>query len=272
MQVLIICLTFLMLPNLYGQTLIEKARFPIDNYSVWTVDGLGNVLTAQSGTIKKYNKDGKIIFEQGVKQIGNCKSIGQMNTLKTYVFSEEQQLICFYDNSLSPLEKCIDLSDYNFANISLIEYSNQAGKFWVFDQINSTLSQISIEETTVVQTTKNMKGMLNIQSPIQLIESGNQLFIFDENKIVYIFDRYGTFIERIEIPYAKSMQVNSKYLIFLIEKQLQFMNINEKMKLTVELPYEHIKSFIVLGNNIYLATSTEIIKTELLLPSLDKKR
>jgi len=264
--------TFLCAVCTWSQTFIEVARYPIQKNTAWTVDGLENIITTHSTTIKKYDKNGALLFEQGNKQIGSCKNIGQINFLKFYVFSEEQQLICFYDNSLSPLEKCIDLSDLEFINVQLIEYSQQTGVFWIFDQFNSTLSQLPLDGTKRFHTIKNIKGTLSVNYPTQLIEFGNKLFMLDEYKKIYVFDRFGSFLERIDIPTTQWIQVNSLYLICLVGSQLKFINLNNQKTIDIDIQYNNVETFIIRGDFIYFHTENELIKTQLSLNPFENKR
>jgi len=264
-RLIICCTTLFVAPTLHAQSLVELRTYTISKNAVWTVDAVENIIIAQDGKLTKYDKNGKLLFEQGIKQLGYCTSIGQINSLKMYVFSEDQQLICFYDNSLSPLEQCIHLGDYGFAHVSLLEYSQQTNNFWGFDQVNSALYQIALDGSSQRQTTKNLRGMLNIHAPLQLIESGNKLFIIDQHNGAYAFDRYGTLIERIDIPNIQWIQVNEPYFIALVNDTLQLIHYQkDNPKMTpITTDRQGIQSFIVQQDIIYLSTTTHVVKARI---------
>jgi len=202
--------------------------YPLDKQTVWTVDGHEHVILAKNGTIKMYDTDGFLFFEQGIKKIGNLKQLEIINSLKFYLFSEEQQLLCFYDNTLSSIESCIDLSKYRFQHVSLVAYSERTNNFWVFDEVNSSLHQLSLEGKIIQTTSKNLKGQLGAESIVQLIESEGRVYLVAEKHRIYIFDIYGTFLHFIQVPDILYIDVQGEnYIICLTSNNLVYMSFDE---------------------------------------------
>ena len=110
----------ILLPGiLFSQRLEELKTYPISGQAIWMVDGLENIIISDRDRLTKYDKNGKLLFEQSQKSLGRLDKIELVNSLKIYGFSESQQLVCFYDNSLTSMEKCIDLSEYDLVNVTV---------------------------------------------------------------------------------------------------------------------------------------------------------
>lgn len=248
----------------FAQSFTEIKRFPIDVESKWTIDGLNNVIIVYHDRLTKINDKGKVIFDQSQKSIGKIDKIETVNLLKLIGFSEAQQLICYFDNSLTILDKCIDLSDYDVMNASKIAASAQSDKIWVLDQVNSSLLLISMKGLLQSQTVKNLNGILQVDHIIQMNEWDNNLFILDQENGAYIFDSYGTLIRFIEIAGVKSIQYYNDHLICLLENELRFIPLTDDSKsFTISLPYEQVQDFFVNDQYFYFRIPTEIIKTKL---------
>lgn len=246
----------------FTQILAEVKTYPIPEDAVWTVDGLENIIISEKDRLTKYDKNGKMLFEQSVKQFGRYNKIGLVNSLKIYGFSETQQLVCFYDNSLTMMEKCLDLSEYDLVNVSTVESSGQSDKMWAFDQVNSTLHLLSFSGLLQSQAIKNLGGILDAESICQLIEWENKLFVLDNQKGVYVFDVYGTLIRFLEIPGIKWIQLFNNHLICLRQDELKMISLQNEKSVVFPLNYREVRTMFVDDNFIYLRMPQTIVKAQ----------
>lgn len=242
------------------QTLSVVAVYPIPQNAVWTVDGLENIIVSERDRLTKYDKKGKLLFEQSQKSLGRFDEVGLVNSLKLYGFSESQQLICFFDNSLSIMEKCLDLSEYDLINVSTVANSGQSDKMWVFDQVNSTLHLLSFSGLLQSQAIKNLNGILNAENISQLIEWENKLFVLDNKKGIYVFDLYGTLIRFIEFENIKWIQVYNEHIICLRGNELKMISLQSEKSIVFPLVYLDVQNIFVDDDFIYLRTPTTIVK------------
>ncbi len=239
--------------------------FPIEKEAVWTVDGIGNVIITKRDQLTKYGPNGKVIFEQSQKSIGRLDKIEPFNTLKFVAFSEQQQTLCFFDNSLTFMDRCIELADYDIIDATHFANSGQSDKIWVFDQVNSTLRLLSLNGLNQDQGTKNLMGILNSESITQMIEIENKLFFLDTTSGVFIFDLYGTLINKIEKPNLKWLQFKADNALLLSNTGLIIYNYITGKEETIALPKGEFHEFIFDGNSIYFRSDTTIQKFEFLL-------
>lgn len=244
----------------FCQRLSEVKSYPIPTGAVWTVDGLENIIISERERLTKYDKDGRLLFEQSQKSLGRFDKVGLVNSLKIYTFSESQQLVCFFDNSLTMLEKCMDLSEYDLVNVSLVAGSGQSDKMWVFDQVNSTLHLLSFSGLLQTQAIKNLNGILNTENITQLVEWENKLFVLDNQRGIYVFDLYGTLIRFIEIENVKWIQLYNGYVICLRKNELKMISLSNEKRISFPLDYQEVKSIRVDDNFIYLRSPETIIK------------
>jgi len=240
----------------------EKS-FEIDEESHWTVDAFENVFLSNDGAINKYNVEGKMIFSQSIKSLGRMSQLVLINTMKLVHFSEEQQTLCYFDNTLSEMDDCIDLSEFGIVNAFLVSSSSQSSKMWVLDNFNSTLSLLSMDGTYQSQKTFNLKGVLNMENITQIIERGNSLFVLDSRKGVYQFDLYGSLVRFIPLENVKQFTVVGKTLYMIADNQLIVHAIEFNDSFQIELPLGEIEEIKEVNRHFYFRTKTKVHKFEL---------
>ncbi len=243
----------------------QKASFSIDSNDIWTIDVLGNTYITKKETIQKYDSLGKFKFSQSQKSSGRLSSIQTINTMKLVAFSEEQQEICFFDNTLTPYESCIDFEDYNISYASSVAVSSQPDKFWVYDQLNSRLHLLSLEQTDQAQEIENIKGMLNSIQLTSMFENNQFLYLIDLNQGVFILDIYGSIVNFIKRKNFKSFQVDEQNYYFTQEDNLLIINKETNQETTLPLPFNGIFEFKKSINGYFFRSSKEIRKYHLFL-------
>lgn len=239
--------------------------YPISKEDVWTVDGIGNVITTKRDQLTKYGADGTILFEQSQKSFGRLDKIEPFNTLKFVAFSEQQQTLCFFDNSLTVMDHCIELADFDIINAVQFATSGQSDKMWVFDQVNSTLRLLSLNGLNQDQGIKNLMGILNSETISQMIEIENKLFFVDTTTGVYMFDLYGTLINKIEKKDLKWVQFKNDNVLMLCDSGFIIYNYITTKEEKIALPTGDFYEFNFDGNSIYFRSESTIQKFEFLL-------
>jgi len=167
-----------------------------NSISVWNVDELQNLYLIQGNTLIKCDSSGKQLFSQSIKSIGNISQIEPINALKIAIFSEEQQCICLFDNTLTLNGECNYLDKYGIRNAKLIARSNRPNLFWIYDQFNSTLLLIDIISNKTIQKVDNIKGLIlkgEVENEVEKIqEFNNYLYLVDSKETIYEFDQLMT--------------------------------------------------------------------------------
>jgi hypothetical protein len=236
-RVTILFVYFIFFVN-YSQIIIEDTEEKnftfLKAVSVWNIDELQNVYLIQGNTLIKCDSSGKQLFSQSIKSIGNVAQIEPINALKIAVFSEEQQIICLFDNTLTLNGECNYLDKYGIRNAKLIARSNRPNLFWIYDQFNSTLLLIDIISNKTIQKIDNIKGLIlkgEEENEVEKIqEFNNHLYLFDSNETIYEFDQLmtlsGEFIKHSKkIAFWDNqlieMEGNKTWITSLINKEIK---------------------------------------------------
>jgi hypothetical protein len=236
-RVTILFVYFIFFVN-YSQIIIEDTEEK--NYtflkavSVWNIDELQNVYLIQGNTLIKCDSSGKQLFSQSIKSIGNVAQIEPINALKIAVFSEEQQSICLFDNTLTLNGECNYLDKYGIRNAKLIARSNRPNLFWIYDQFNSTLLLIDIISNKTIQKIDNIKGLIlkgEEENEVERIqEFNNHLYLFDSKETIYEFDQLMTLSGEFKKHSKKTafwdnqlieMEGNKTWITSLINKEIK---------------------------------------------------
>lgn len=238
--------------------------YQIDSNEVWSVDALENVYVAGKDMITKYDSVGVLKYSQSIKSLGSVEQFEPINTMKLVHFSIEQQTLCFFDNTLTRSELCIDLGEHDIYSAALIATSSRPDKIWVLDNLNSKLLLMDVNGRSM-QTieTENLKGVLDLSNAIQIIERNNRLFILDKERGVYMFDIYGTLIDFIEFSNGEAIDShdNSLFILsndLLYQYDLKSMNVN-----VIPLPVKDIIDFRIQNHRIFLRTAKIVHKYRL---------
>ena len=202
--------------------------------SVWNIDELQNLYLIQGSTLIKCDSSGKQLFSQSIKSIGNVAQIEPINALKIAVFSEEQQSICLFDNTLTLNGECNYLDKFGIRNAKFIARSNRPNLFWIYDQFNSTLLLIDIFSNKTIQKVDNIKGLIlkgDEENEVEKIqEFNNHLYLFDSKETIYEFDQLMTLSGEFKYHSKKiafwenqliEMEGNKTWITSLINKEIK---------------------------------------------------
>lgn len=225
----------------------------------WDVDPMSKVIYAKNDALIKLDTSFNVQFTQSVKGFGAVTKIDARHSLKTLIFSEDQQSVAFIDNTLTFHKGIKDLSLLNVSYATNVSYSAQSNRYWVFDDDNSKLLLVD-ENRRAPQVIENLQGTLGSLSLFQLLEMENVLLIFDRTLGIYLFDIYGSMIDFIETSEAKSIHFADGRLYYMTDDELVRINIKNRNVVRIPLPEKDLVSFRVLGRYIFFQTPTHIKK------------
>ncbi len=254
----IILLLQLLVAPLFAQMhldFVSKNRAPTSQFRI---DPLGYQIWFEKDAVYKMDTTGNLMFQQSVKAFGQITDMDVINPMKYLVFFREQQMLGFFDNTFSPYQQKTRLADLEVSYATLVCYSMQFDRFWVFDQDNSKLILFNSQGKRTTET-ENLNGMVGLQDPVQMLERNGMLFLVDEHRGVYIFDMFGALINFVEIPNIEWIQVDENNLYHVIDNQFCLYNFRTKsfFKIDVDRTYESIfqlnkgKLFFLLNKMIW---------------------
>jgi hypothetical protein len=248
-----------------GDSDLSKFWKPMGEYAigkneVWSTDILGNVYVTNRKAIEKYDSTGVQKFSQSVKSFGKVAEIRPVNTMKLVLFSEDQQILCWMDNTLTLGEECIDLSKFDIGLATHVAASGQPDKLWVVDQLNSKLLLLDMGRSNQSQEIKNLKGILNMSDVQGVTEVNNELFLLDNKGVIYRFDLYGSLIGSYEFDGVKGFAVKDDALVVLTENTLLINHLSDEHKTNISVPIGAVDEFRISGSYFYFRTENKILK------------
>ncbi|MEX1192405.1 MAG: hypothetical protein WED10_05150 [Brumimicrobium sp.] len=258
--VIVLTLFFIAHPSLSQSTWKLMSTYKSENIISWDVDPMGKVIVAESGDVlKKLDTSFLIQFSQSSKNFGEISKIDAGHSLKSLVFSENQQQVGFIDNTLTFQEGIKDLSEEDISYAIDVCYSGQTNRYWVFDADNSRLVLLDNSRPSNTEI-NNLASITKAPEPTSIFESHNQLIMLYEGIGVYVFDYYGTLIRFIDDPKANAIHISKDYLYFIEENKMIRLNLRNLNKISLDLPIENIIDFRVLEQYIFFRTSEGIKK------------
>ena len=179
----------------------------------FTVDNLGNlyVLNADNRLKKIGPKGDSLAVFNDVRQFGKISSMDVTNPLKILLYYKEFATIVMVDRFLT-IVNSIDLRKINIFQAKAVglAYDNNV---WVYDELEAKLKRIGDDGTVISQTTDIRQFVDTVPDPASIINQSGLVYLYDSTKGVYIFDHYGAFLKKIQLPGILDFAVIDKNLL-----------------------------------------------------------
>lgn len=188
-----------------------------------------------------------------------------INSMKLVYFSEEQQTLCYLDNTLTQTDDCLELIDQNIFNAKLIGKSARADMIWVFDNVNSRLVLLPLEHgQQMKQEISNIKGTLNMKEIEQIMENGSWLYILDDAGNFTVLDIYGTLQDFSKMPGLLEFEIQSNIAYWLFRDTLKIRDLRVMevplSELQLDLPLEGVYEFRFINKNFFFRSAKGVHK------------
>jgi hypothetical protein len=247
----------LILSPIQGQVELKFVRNLPSRTGQFRVDPLGHTIFFERDAVYKMDTTGNLLFQQSLKAYGAITDLDVTSPMKYLVFFREQQAIGFFDNTFTPYQSRTRLSELGVSYATLVCYSMQFDRFWVYDQDNSKLILFNSDGKQSLET-DNLQGLVGIVEPVQMLERNGNLYLVDEGRGVYIFDMFGVLIRFVEVQGIQWIQVNENNFFYIIGNQLGAYNFRTNSKFQITLPAQFDTTFQLIKNKIYLFSYREL--------------
>ena len=244
---------------------IHLGEIEIGKHSFYTVDNLNNIYYTRDQSLHKVDSVFDLKFRQSIKSFGNPKEITAVNSMKLVHFSWQQQTLCFFDNTLTQSEDCIDLFDVGLSNVTQISASQRPNRLWVYDEVNSVLTLLNTDDVSASLQLINLKGVLEIDSCTMIMERNNKLFLLDKFKGVFIFDQFGTLLEQVSLSNIVAIDVYKENLLLMNEDTLISRDLRTGEQFTILSPMTGLSSLMIQGDFFYFRKGDIVHKFRLQL-------
>lgn len=220
-------------------------------------DKMGNLYQISDMKITKYSSDLKPIQSNSIFSNGTIASFDSRNPLQLMLFYKQQQEIILLDNTLSQTNK-VDLS--NFELIDLACGSNRDNSFWLYSITTQTLMKTD-KVGKVTNEYKNIAQLVERDiNPTQLLEYENQVYLFDPNEGLFVFDLYGNYVKRYLLRGAEIVKFSQYQIFYKVHKQiksLDLLSLDEKIILESDIDFD---DFIVGKKGVSILSNNTIIQ------------
>lgn len=181
--------------------------------SFFEIDNLNQVyIVSPQNELSKWNSKGELLFKFSDNRLGNISILDVSNPLQTLAYYPDFRWLRFFDRTLN-LTHELSLLEAGFQNVNAVCSSND-NNIWFFDEIDQVILKIDQEAKVLIRSDDLRQVLKKSIFPILLLERKNKLIFYD-NKSIYTFDVFGTFLNEIEIGKAKSLSFNGSEVLFL---------------------------------------------------------
>jgi hypothetical protein len=237
--------------------------FPISDESAWHADLLGNLYIGNKDILVKFDTADVKQYSQSIKSLERIRQISSINTMKIVLFSDQQQTITLFDNTLSEANKTYDLSELGFGFVAQIAVSSQPNKFWIYDQSEAKLVLLDMSRTAQQQEIENVRGILNSGEIVWMKEDNNVLYLLDNNHRLFSFDAYGTLLDVITLSDEKGVEVIHDQIFVLKEEGIFRYRQEDKTYEKVNIEWNGIKDFQWVDNHFFVRVNGVVLKYEI---------
>jgi len=224
------------------------------NSTIFSIDNFDNIYTTSKDVIVKYNSKLDTLFSTSLKSF-IPSSIESSKSFRNLLFDSEKGSVKFLDNTLTEVYSEFDLIDQDILQPVLICESFNGNAFWVLDEAGMQLVKLN-QNLEVIMRIDNLSYLFeNKETPIQMFEKNDQLYIHFPNKGVAIFDAFGTFLKYLHIK-SDWIDVQNNYLFSLNNNRIEILEFPFLDKISV-LDFTSIKisSFVNQKEKFYVQTN-----------------
>jgi hypothetical protein len=183
---------------------------------------------------------------------GPIQSVDAKSQLKYLLFFKDQMKLQYVDNQLSEIGVPINLVELGHFQVSAVAASYNEG-IWCFDQ--GTLQLFRIDQFGKISSeTQNLNVLLNVDlNPTWVKEDGQRVYLGDPKAGLFVFDQFGTFLYKIDMPSSANWDIQGGYLYALNQETLSVYDLKKELLFTAYIPYiSTAKSIAIQKNKILI--------------------
>jgi hypothetical protein len=211
----------------YAQSPELLKTIHIPGAKLFSVDELKNVYIVDGKNgIVKYNAEGDSIAYFQVLTHGPISSIDVTDPMRVLVYYANFFKIMLLDRMLAPINT-IDLKTLNIQQPTAIATAKDGG-FWVYDYMQVKLMKLDRRYNSVANSNDLRVQLQEVPKFEMMFEKDNELWAYDPEKGLYVFNRFGDFINKIvlqsNLPIL-SFQKEQEQLIYATQELITVYNL-----------------------------------------------
>jgi hypothetical protein len=190
-----------------------------DKPEIFACDNFDNVYIYSKQTLKKFNSSGKLESQNSSLGYGNVYSVDVSDPFQILLFYKEFNTVAILDNKLNIVGDTYQLDKFGFSTVEVVCKSKQFG-FWILDSYAQKLMLYSLNTKGFIREidlSKYTKPLYNLDN---MIESGDQIYLFGKEKAVLVFNELGSKLDILDVYPKTGFQVINGNLIYNNESLL----------------------------------------------------
>ena len=252
---------------LYGQNTVDTTAADTSLVLVKKIDAtinvcnsdyLGNFYFIDRDIITKFSPRLDTLFQQSVKVAGDLTSLDVGQSLKILLYSQDQNIIAYFDNTLTASESPIYMADKGLYMVELVAQSMLNNEIWVYNAENFALEKYDQNFKRTFKS-ENLTSLLYQElTPNYLVESEDQLYLNNPDHGVLVFDIYGTFLKTIPIKGVTKIRVLDKKIFYIKDDYIHYYDEKTLLSDKFKLPISGIDYFCVSSEYLVLCNKKSI--------------
>lgn len=178
----------------------------------FTVDNLDNIYLLNSrNQIKKINANGdSVAIYNDVKRFGTATFVDVSNPLKVLLYYKDFATVVVLDRLMN-VRNSIDLRKQRILQAKTIGQSYD-NKIWVYDELENKLKKIDEDGSLLLETTDFRLLLAQSVMPVKIFDENKLVYLYDPFFGIYVFDYYGAIKNNIMITGWQNLKVTGNYI------------------------------------------------------------
>lgn len=178
-----------------------------------TVDETGSVYVVKADNeLVRYDEKGDSTGVFRSVQNGQIGFVDAVNPLRIVVYYPAYSKVVLLDRMMTPRHE-LDLRRIGIFNTPAVAASAD-GNLWIYDRFNARLKKID-EQLREVNSSNDLRQEVGVVPELSnMTERDWKVFLSDTAQGIFIFDRYGNYINTLSIPGAAYFQVSGSRMLY----------------------------------------------------------
>ncbi len=224
-----------------GQTQEQENYLIKGSFEKVRVDDFGNIYTLDNqATLRRYDKNLKLLFEYSFNGIGMIGDFDVSNPQKLLLFFSDYQIIIFLDNTLSEIKR-LKLEDFAFWNITSIALSPD-NFIWLYDPINFKIIKIEESGRELYSSNESYFGKLSNEMKPRISANLHFIVCYTDSEYM-IFDNFGQLLKSVQYTNNK-ISLKDRSLVIQIDNKLVIEPVKSNFSQFEEVLYQQKNTII----------------------------
>jgi len=217
-----------------AQELILFRTLPISARYL-TTDGVGNIyVVLPDNTIVRYDENGDSTGNYKSVINGSIGQVDATNPLRILVFYPDYNKLVLLDKMLTPISEVA--IQHIAPSGTRVVASAADGAIWMYDGFQAQLKKIDITLQKVISSNDLRQELQTVLTPNFMVEYNRQVYMSDTAKGIYIFDRFGNFVQSIPLQGIYYFQPMGSHIVYLKNDTLFAWDMEKIKSATLHIP------------------------------------